>query len=110
MLLQAEWSLQFTNALEFRIVKIMSVLEELQTLESDIASRIQAVVNASDLEDMKSSVFGKKGKFSQVMKGLGKVSADERPILGQKLALEVLRGPVHRTMVNELARARAASL
>jgi len=58
------------------------------TLESLTQAALAAVEQAVDLralDDVRVQYLGKKGEISQLMKGLGKLSAEERPAFGARI-------------------------
>lgn len=61
---------------------------ELQTLQQQAQEAIAAVPNLEDLEQLRINYLGKKGQLSQILRGMGKLSAEERPRVGS-LANEV---------------------
>ncbi len=62
--------------------------EELKKIEAEALYELKAVTNSVDLEELRIKYFGRKGLLSTVMRGMGKLSEAERPIIG-KLANEV---------------------
>ena len=62
--------------------------EELKKIETEALYELKAVTNSVDLEELRIKYFGRKGLLSTVMRGMGKLSHAERPIIG-KLANEV---------------------
>ena len=52
-----------------------------------IKQQAMAALNAADspaaLEELRVKVLGKKGELTAVLKQMGKLSADERPVMGQ---------------------------
>ena len=61
---------------------------DLQTLQQDAENEITAVDSLEALEQLRINYLGKKGKLSQILRGMGKLSPEERPRLGS-LANEV---------------------
>ncbi len=61
---------------------------ELQTLQQEAQEEIAAVKNLENLEQVRINYLGKKGKLSQILRGMGKLSAEDRPRVGS-LANEV---------------------
>ncbi len=61
---------------------------ELKKIEAEALYELKAVTNSVDLEELRIKYFGRKGLLSTVMRGMGKLSEGERPIIG-KLANEV---------------------
>ncbi|MCL2503290.1 MAG: phenylalanine--tRNA ligase subunit alpha [Coriobacteriia bacterium] len=66
----------------------MGVTEELDRLYGEALGAIEAAGDLAGLDAVRVSVLGKKGSLTQVLKGLGALSAEERPIAG-KVANEV---------------------
>jgi phenylalanyl-tRNA synthetase alpha chain len=62
--------------------------EELKKIETDALSELEAVTNSADLDGLRIKYFGRKGLLSTVMRGMGKLSEAERPVIG-KLANDV---------------------
>ncbi|NEO84811.1 MAG: phenylalanine--tRNA ligase subunit alpha [Spirulina sp. SIO3F2] len=61
----------------------MSDLEtQLQALQAEATAAIAAVTDLDALEQERIAVLGKKGKLSQILRGMGKLSAEERPRIG----------------------------
>ncbi|MDJ0846555.1 MAG: phenylalanine--tRNA ligase subunit alpha [Crocosphaera sp.] len=65
-----------------------SLETELQTLQREAEKEIPAVDSLEALEQLRINYLGKKGKLSQILRGMGKLSAEERPRVGS-LANEV---------------------
>ena len=61
---------------------------ELKKIEAEALYELKPVTNSVDLEELRTKYFGRKGLLSTVMRGMGKLSEAERPIIG-KLANEV---------------------
>lgn len=60
----------------------------MDNLESLTQAALAAVENASDLralDDVRVQYLGKKGEISQLLKGLGQMSAEERPAFGARV-------------------------
>lgn len=67
----------------------MSTLEtQLQTLQQDGQAAIAAADTLEELEQLRVKYLGKKGELSQILGGMGKLDATERPRIGS-LANEV---------------------
>ena len=61
---------------------------ELETIQSEVLDRLKDIKSSDALESLRIEYFGRKGKLTDVMKGMGKLSKEERPVIG-KLANEV---------------------
>lgn len=59
--------------------------EQISSLREDIAGRISEAADLAALEDIRVSTLGKKGSVSQLMKGLGGMSPEERKVMGPAL-------------------------
>jgi len=62
--------------------------EKLREIKELAAESLRNVDNIKSLDDLKVKFLGKKGELTKILKGMGKLSADERPVIGQ-LANEV---------------------
>ncbi|MEM9704567.1 MAG: phenylalanine--tRNA ligase subunit alpha [Pseudomonadota bacterium] len=60
-------------------------MAELETLEKDILTRIEAATDIQALEDVRVQSLGKKGIVSERMKTLGKMNPEERKEMGPAL-------------------------
>jgi phenylalanyl-tRNA synthetase alpha chain len=57
--------------------------QELQSLEQEAKTRLEALTEANQLEDFRIRYLGRKGQFSIIMRQLGTASPEDRPRLGQ---------------------------
>ena len=62
--------------------------EALQAIQEEGLEALRQVSNLKELESLRIDFFGRKGKLTDVMKGMGNLSQAERPIIG-KLANDV---------------------
>ncbi|URM33876.1 phenylalanine--tRNA ligase subunit alpha [Cytobacillus firmus] len=62
--------------------------ERLKELQTEALEKISTAADLRELNDIRVSYLGKKGPITEVLKGMGKLSADERPKMGA-LANEV---------------------
>lgn len=62
--------------------------EKLQLIKQNALDELKKVVNKEELETIRVKYLGKKGELTTILRGMGKLSAEERPIIG-KLANEV---------------------
>ena len=62
--------------------------EQLSKIKAEAESALQSAETLDALEELRVKYLGKKGELTSVMKGMGALSAEERPIIGQ-LANEV---------------------
>ena len=57
--------------------------EKLQEIRKLAINSINDLTNLSELEDLRVKYLGKKGELTSVLRDMGKLSAEERPIIGQ---------------------------
>ena len=62
--------------------------EKLEQIKSEALSMLARIDTQKELEEMRVKYLGKKGELTAVLKQMGKLSAEERPVIGQ-LANEV---------------------
>jgi len=59
-------------------------MQELDKIVTEAKHAFQAARTLAELDQTKGQFLGKQGVLTDLRKGLGKVSAEERPILGAK--------------------------
>ena len=57
-------------------------MENLDTITSSALAEVESAANAADLDQVRVRFLGKKGELTQLLKGLGKLSSEERPKAG----------------------------
>ncbi|GIO21737.1 phenylalanine--tRNA ligase subunit alpha [Oceanobacillus sp. J11TS1] len=57
--------------------------EALQAIESEALASIQKAESSQELQEMKVKYLGKKGSLTSVLRGMGKLSKEERPVIGE---------------------------
>ncbi len=62
--------------------------ERLKELQAEALEKIEQAGNLKELNDIRVAYLGKKGPITEVLRGMGKLSAEERPLMGA-LANEV---------------------
>ena len=62
--------------------------EQLERIKQDALAALANAKEAADLETLRVKYLGKKGELTAVLKQMGKLTAEERPVIGQ-LANEV---------------------
>ena len=62
--------------------------EQLRQVETEALEALEKVKDLRELESLRVKYFGRKGSLTAVMRGMGQLSGEERPIVG-KLANEV---------------------
>jgi len=60
-------------------------MQDLEQLTSEAESAIESADSLSDLDQLRVQYLGKKGKLTELLKGLGKLPAEERPQAGQEI-------------------------
>ncbi|MFD1695543.1 phenylalanine--tRNA ligase subunit alpha [Roseibium aestuarii] len=60
-------------------------MSDLTTLETDLLAAIEAAATEAALEEVRVAALGKKGSLSELMKTLGKMSPEERQVMGPAL-------------------------
>ena len=77
--------------------------QELEAIRQRAISELEAAKGQQELETLRVKYLGKKGEVTAILKKMGGLSAEERPVIGQ-LANEV------RTMIEDEITKRAAEL
>lgn len=62
--------------------------EKLEAIKENAVAELKSAVSKSELEGIRIKYLGKKGELTGILKGLGKLSGEERPVIG-KIANEV---------------------
>ncbi|MBS8262433.1 phenylalanine--tRNA ligase subunit alpha [Roseibium polysiphoniae] len=60
-------------------------MSDLNTLETELLTAVESAASEAELEEIRVSALGKKGKISEQMKTLGKMSPEERQTMGPAL-------------------------
>ncbi|MBD8878387.1 phenylalanine--tRNA ligase subunit alpha [Roseibium polysiphoniae] len=60
-------------------------MSDLNTLETELLAAVESAASEAELEEIRVSALGKKGKISEQMKTLGKMSPEERQTMGPAL-------------------------
>ena len=60
-------------------------MQELQSILEEALEAFAAVEDAAELENIKARYLGKEGKLTALLKGLGRLSAEERPAAGARI-------------------------
>ncbi|MBR6728706.1 MAG: phenylalanine--tRNA ligase subunit alpha [Clostridia bacterium] len=86
--------------------------EQLLAIKEKAQEALAGAQGLSDLEDIRIAVLGKKGELTAVLRGMGGLSAEERPVIGQ-LANEVrsfIEGQIEEKKAKLAQEARQAKL
>ncbi|MDE5563689.1 MAG: phenylalanine--tRNA ligase subunit alpha [Oscillospiraceae bacterium] len=81
--------------------------EQLKNIEEKAQAVISSVTDLKSLEELRVSFLGKKGELTAILKQMGKLSAEERPAMGQ-LANQV-RARVENLLADKSAALQAAA-
>lgn len=57
--------------------------ERLEALKHEAVAQLNAVADAAQLNDLRVKYLGKKGALTEILRGMGALSAEERPVIGQ---------------------------
>lgn len=57
--------------------------EKLEALQVEALEKVEAATDAKELQDVRVAYLGKKGPITEVLRGMGKLSKEERPIIGE---------------------------
>ena len=57
--------------------------QQLETIRASALEALSQVASAEELEALRVRVLGKKGELTAVLKMMGGLSAEERPVMGQ---------------------------
>ncbi|GAF13431.1 phenylalanyl-tRNA synthetase alpha chain [Bacillus sp. JCM 19045] len=56
--------------------------EQLDLLKEEALNRVKNAQSEKELQDIRVAYLGKKGPITEVLRGMGKLSAEERPVIG----------------------------
>ena len=56
--------------------------EEIERISAKAKEKIEEIKNSQELNDLKASILGKKGELTEILRGMGKLAAEERPKVG----------------------------
>ena len=92
----------------------MTITDELRALEAEALAAVEAAAGLDALEAVRITYLGKKGSLTAVLRGLGSLSADERPEAGRvsnevRRALENALDAKRTTLETDALSARIAS-
>ncbi|WP_017473356.1 phenylalanine--tRNA ligase subunit alpha [Amphibacillus jilinensis] len=57
--------------------------EKLQALQTEALEHVEQAKTLADLQNVRVSYLGKKGPITEVLRGMGKLSPEERPVIGE---------------------------
>ncbi|MDD5924458.1 MAG: phenylalanine--tRNA ligase subunit alpha [Clostridia bacterium] len=62
--------------------------QQLEAIREKAENKLKELVDTQELEQLRVEILGKKGELTSILKQMGKLSAEERPVIGQ-LANEI---------------------
>ncbi|MFC0469491.1 phenylalanine--tRNA ligase subunit alpha [Halalkalibacter kiskunsagensis] len=57
--------------------------ERLEALRDEALAKVEVALDVKALQEVRVAYLGKKGPITEVLRGMGKLSAEERPVIGQ---------------------------
>ena len=75
--------------------------QQLEQLKAEALQKIEAAASVKELNDVRVANLGKKGPITDLLKGMGKLPADERPKMGA--LVNVVRETVSTQLENKMA-------
>ncbi len=57
--------------------------EKLESIQKKGIEEIQSTTDLKELETLRVKYLGKKGEITQILRGMGKLPAEERPVIGE---------------------------
>mgnify|MGYP004508766915 CR=1 FL=1 len=81
--------------------------DQLKNIASAAAQALESAASVQDIEALRVKYLGKKGELTAILKQMGSLSAEERPVIGQ-LANEV-RGKIESAVSEKMADIKAAA-
>src|SRR5699024_829381 len=57
--------------------------EQLEKLQKETWEQVEAVNDLKVLQDIQVAFVGRKGSITEVLRGMGKLSKEERPVIGE---------------------------
>ena len=89
-------------------VSLQDLTAQLDELEREAARSIAAADGSAALEELRVGLLGKKGRLSAVLGAMGRLSAEERPLVGQRA--NVLKEQVQGLLSERLDSLRQAAM
>ena len=57
--------------------------DRLEALKQDALEQLHKVADGNHLNELRVKYLGKKGALTEILRGMGSLSAEERPVIGQ---------------------------
>jgi len=84
------------------------MLNKIQEIKTEVDKAIKQAQELEQLEQLKTQYLGRKGVITEILRTLGTVSAEERPILGQKA--NILKNEINAMIDNRKAELQASGV
>ncbi len=59
--------------------------EKLEEISQKSKERISKITNSQELNELKVKILGKKGELTEILRGMGQIAAEQRPIVGSMI-------------------------
>ena len=82
--------------------------QQLEQIRISALEALEAAATPAALEELRVKLLGKKGELTAVLKQMGKLSAEERPVMGQ--LANTVRAQIEEKLENRKAEIHAAAL
>ena len=82
--------------------------EQLELIRQSTLAALEEAKDTAELEALRVKVLGKKGDLTAVLKMMGKLSAEERPVMGQMA--NAVRAELEAAMEEKFAQLKTAQL
>ena len=82
--------------------------EQLEQLQQEALQEIQAASSQKELNDVRIKYLGKKGPMTEVLRGMGKLSPEERPVVGE--LVNTVRTTIQDTLEARIEEVKAVEL
>ena len=89
-------------------ITLQQLTDQLEALEAEAAAAIGSAAEAAELEQLRVDLLGKKGRLSGVLGAMGRLSGEERPLVGQRA--NVLKEQVQTLLGERLHHLKASAL
>ena len=72
--------------------------EKLEAIRKKAEEKITEISDSKELNDLKVTILGKKGELTEILRGMGQIAAEERPVIGS--LVNKIRDEIE-TLINE---------
>ena len=72
--------------------------EKLEAIRKKAEEKIAEISDGKELNDLKVTILGKKGELTEILRGMGQIAAEERPVIGS--LVNKIRDEIE-TLINE---------